>query len=176
MIYRNAVTLVLLTLIQTTYASGCHFSNGSVICNQGTTSSLTTNGMASIDNTIISGKTQTSGYLKANNSKFESLKSNGQAVLSNCTIEKDAAINGQLMAESTIFNNNLNLHSSQSKLSDSRVNKNVHVYHSNSKQSMLLLKGSTIDGDVIFDDGNGEIIMDKSSQINGSVIGGKVIQ
>lgn len=174
---KKLVAMLFLTgSVVTVNASVCRIVPGSVTCGQGTTDSLSGNGMVTVNGTTVSGETLVNGVLNADDANFFSLEVNGSAKLTQCTINDVASIKGSLTASSTKFEKKLEIYSSETRFINSKVNNELHLGHTDSgKQVVYLDNFSEVSGDIIFDDGNGEVIVRGQSKIGGKVIGGQVI-
>lgn len=169
----------LLALFLTAYITAgnatevCKILPGSTTCGAGTVNSLTGNGMVTINGTTITGSTSVNGLLSAKNASFTSLDVNGSTNLIQCKVKADAAIKGSLSAYSTKFQGKLEIHSNLTRFINSKISGDLHILHTQTKHHIVYLdKFSKVSGDVIFDDGDGEVIVRGNSQIEGKVIGG----
>lgn len=61
---------------------------------------------------------------------------------------------------------------SQLSANKKRVSGNLDLRHTNNKQIVHLENLSEITGNIIFEDGNGEVVVRGKSKIGGKVIGG----
>jgi hypothetical protein len=157
-------------------AGVCAIVPGSLTCGSGTVASLTGNGVITVNGTTVTGATQINGLLSAEDASFVSLDVNGGAKLVQCTITDAATIKGSLTASSTKFESTLEVYSSETRLINSTVRNNLHVGNTDSKKQVVYLDDySEISGDIIFDDGNGEVILRGRSKIVGKVIGGNTV-
>lgn len=65
--------------------------------------------------------------------------------------------------------------SSEIRFVNSKVSNDLHLGHTDSKKQAVYLDNfSEVSGDIIFDDGEGEVIVRGQSKIGGKVIGGQV--
>lgn len=175
-IKKLAVTLFLTGSVAAVNASVCNIVPGSVTCGQGTVDSLSGNGMVTVNGTVISGATLVNGLLNAEDANFFSLEVNGSAKLTQCTINDAASVKGSLVASSTKFEKALEVFSSETRFINSKVSNDLHLGHTDSKKQVVYLDNfSEVSGDIIFDDGQGEVIVRGQSKVGGKVIGGQVI-
>ncbi|MCH9756848.1 MAG: hypothetical protein K0U37_06640 [Gammaproteobacteria bacterium] len=157
-------------------ANVCNIEPGSVTCGKGTVTDLSGNGMVTVDGTTINEMTTVNGLLKANNAQFGSLEIHGTASLTQCVINDVADFKGTVTASSSQFRNLLDIYSNLSRFVDTKIDNNIHVHHTdNPKQVVHLEKNSVVSGDIIFDDGHGEVILRGKSTVSGKVIGGEII-
>ena len=170
-------TLFLTSSVAVVHAGVCKSVPGSVTCGVGSIDNLYGNGMVSVNGTSVTGEAIVNGLLHADDASFTSLEVNGSAKLMQCTVNDSASIKGALTASSTKFEKALDVYSSETRFINSKVNQNLHLGHTDSKKQIVYLDNfSEIVGDVIFDDGHGEVVLRGKSKIGGKVIGGQVIE
>lgn len=175
-IKKLAVMLFLTGSIAAVNASVCNIVPGSVTCGHGTVDSLSGNGMVAVNGTTVSGATHVNGLLNAEDANFFSLEVNGSAKLTQCIVNDVASIKGSLTASSTKFEKTLKVYSSETRLINSKVTNNLHLGHTDFKKQVVYLDNfSEVSGDIIFDDGEGEVILRGQSKIGGKVVGGNTI-
>lgn len=171
-----AATLCLTGSVATANAGVCNIVPGSVTCGHGTVDSLSGNGMVTVNGTTVSGATLVNGLLNADDANFYSLDVNGSAKLTQCTINDVASIKGSLTASSTKFEKTLDVYSSETRFINSKVSNDLHLGHTDSRKQVVYLDNfSEVSGDIIFDDGEGEVILRGQSKIGGKVVGGHAI-
>jgi hypothetical protein len=158
------------------HADVCNIVPGNITCNKGTVNNLIGNGTVTTKDTIVSSTTQINGLLNADNSHFFTLDVNGSAKLNQCIVDHYVQIKGSLTASSTIFSNTVEVYSNETRLINCKLNKDLHIGHTDSKKQLVYLDNSSeISGNIIFDDGEGEVILQKKSKFSGKVIGGHAI-
>lgn len=151
----------------------CKLLPGSTTCEAGTVSRLTENGVVNVNGTTVTGATIINGLLSAKDASFTSLDVNGSTHLIHCTVHGDTAIKGILSASSTTFQGKLDVYSNSTRLINSKVSGDLHILHTKPKHHIIYLDNfSEVSGDIIFDDGDGEIIVRGNSKIKGKIIGG----
>lgn len=141
-------------------------------------SNVKANGSAKLDGTTVSNLTEVNGKLTANDSTLNELNVNGSANLESCTIQGNASISGSLKGKDNTFEDTLTISSENTTLSSSSL-QSIEVRKVNSsddKQVIRLEKNTSVEGDITFASGNGEVIIDASSEVLGNVIGGTVIK
>jgi len=175
---KKIVAILFLTgTVTTVDADVCRVIPGSITCGQGITDTLSGYGVVKVKDTTVLGKTLVNGILNAKEANFFSLDVNGSAKLTHCTINDVASIKGSLTASSTQFKKNLKIYSSQTRFINSKVNNDLHVGHTDSgKQVIYLDNFSEVSGDIIFDDGDGEVFVRGQSKIGGKIVGGKQLK
>lgn len=157
-------------------ANVCNIVPGSVTCVRGSVDSLSGNGSVTVNGTTVLGATLINGLLHAEDANFFSLEVNGSVKLAQCTINDLATIKGSLSASSTKFEKTLDIFSSETRFINSKVASDLHIGHTDSKKQVVYLDNfSEIVGDIIFDDGAGEVILRGHSKIGGKVIGGHMV-
>ena len=153
----------------------CNIQPGSVTCGKGAVNSLTGNGMVSVNGTQVSGPTIVNGLLSAEDASFSTLNVNGSVNLIQCTVTSDSEIKGSLSASSTRFESKMDVYSSSIRFINSKVLGDLHILHTTPKQQFVYLDNfSEVSGDVIFDDGEGEVVLRGHSKVGGKVIGGQI--
>jgi len=157
-------------------ADVCKHAPGSVTCGKGTVSSLSGNGMVTVNGTTVEGATHINGLLNADDANFASLNVNGSITLIQCIINQNAEIKGSLKASSSKFEKSLDVFSSSIRLINTKISENLQVHHTENKtQEVFLEHNSEVSGDIIFDDGHGKVYIRGDSKIGGNVIGGEII-
>lgn len=153
----------------------CKIQPGSVTCGKGTVSNIEGNGMVTINGTTVSGSAVINGLLSATDAHFYSLEVNGNTNLTQCTINKPSEIKGSLTASSTKFETDLTIYSNSTRFINSKVNGDLHLPHTESQKQIIYLENfSEVTGDIVFDDGQGEVVVRGQSKIGGKVIGGHI--
>ena len=151
----------------------CKILPGSVTCGKGTVSELSGNGMVTVNGTTVSGEAMINGLLSATDANFSSLDVNGSANLTQCTINAKSEIKGSLTASSTKFDSGLTVYSSSTRFINSKVSGDLHLPHTETQKQIVYLDNfSEVTGDIIFDDGKGEVVVRGKSKIGGKVVGG----
>ncbi|MDX2346609.1 MAG: hypothetical protein QNK11_07065 [Legionella sp.] len=157
-------------------ANVCTIEPGSVTCGKGCVTDLSGNGIVTVNGTTVLEATSVNGLLKAHDATFGSLQINGSASLTQCIINDLADFKGTVTAASSHFKNTLEIYSTLSHFSNTKIDGSIHVHHTeNPKQVIHLEKNAYVFGDIIFDDGHGQVIVRGKSNIAGKVIGGDVI-
>ena len=166
-------TLVLTGIITTVNASTCSIVPGGVTCGHGSVDNLSGNGVASVNGTTILGETLVNGLLNAEDATFFSLEVSGSTKLVHCIINGEARIKGSLTATSTKFEQSLEVSSGETHLINSKIGHDLHIGHTDSrKQTVYLDDVSEVAGNIVFDDGQGEVIIRSQSKMGGKIIGG----
>ena len=168
--------LALLIFGGSSQASVCKSLPGNMNCGAGNVESLEVNGSANLNGTNVLGDTLINGLLIAEDSNFNGVDINGNAEFIQCSINQDAQIKGVLKASSSKFNASVGVYSSAIRLINTLVNGDIHVYHTNpSKQVVYLDNFSRVSGNIVFDDGNGEVVLRGDSKVEGKIVGGNAL-
>ncbi len=176
--FKQAVSAMLLTsAIGAVHADEvCKYMPGHITCGKGEVKKLIGNGSVTLNGTKITHKTQVNGTLNADDVTFNSLDVSGSATLTECKVLQETQIKGALKASSSVFEQPLTVHSTTTKLIDSKVNANLYIKHTDTpNQEVFLERHSEINGDIIFEDGQGKVYVRGDSKISGQVIGGNII-
>lgn len=172
---KSAVAMLLVGSVTAGHANDvCKIQPGSVTCGKGTVSNITGNGMVAINGTTVSGSAIIHGLLSATDANFSSLEVNGSANLIQCTINELSEIKGSLTASSTKFESGLIVYSSSTRFINSKVHGDLHLPHTEPQKQIVYLDNfSEVTGDIVFDDGQGEVVIRGKSKIGGKVVGGQ---
>ena len=171
-IKKVALGAILAAAMGSAQADVCKFLPGNVLCGKGTVNSISGNGMVVVNGTNVNGMTTINGMLNAKEANFLSLQVNGSANLDQCIVNQVTDIKGSLNASATKFNNSVDIHSNVTTLVNSNINGNLRVHHTDDGKQKVNLTTSSITGDIIFDDGDGEVVMHGNSKVSGNIIGG----
>lgn len=131
-------------------------------------SRLTINGSGTLTNIDVTEKLIVNGSMSASESNFQALAANGSINLYKTTVNGLSEINGRLNAESCIFNRII-VNSKRTTLSDSQT-KTIHVRRP--QEPVIELNNTKVDGDIIFDGGDGKVFLNGNSEITGKIVGG----
>jgi len=154
----------------------CTYDPGNVNCGSGTVESLQGAGTVIMNGTTVTGMTVVNGLLNADDANFNSLEVNGSVKLSQCTVNDMTDIKGSLTASSTNFKKSLKIYSEKTRFINSKIIGDLRIYHTETKKQVVYLDNySEVTGNIIFDDGAGEVIMRGKSKISGKVVGGQII-
>ncbi len=157
-------------------STGKGVRHGTQIYGKDTVDEIQVNGFVKLEGTKVLDHLQVNGCLKAENAKIEEMQVNGQATLDHCFIKQKSVICGALVATSSQFDNELSV-SSERVIFNSCVLSSLRILRVGGYQGTqaVELRGKTkINSSIIFESGNGEVIVDSDSEIIGTVIGGKI--
>lgn len=151
--------------------------NGSLTAEESQFQDLTVNGQVELDEVQIKGRASIHGALKAKESRIQHLNVSGAVELEEVEIAGPAAITGRLKAEKTKFLGPLSVVSNQIELSESEaMTIRVEVVQPPQEQIVKLEDQSRVIGNIEFVAGNGKVMVEKGSTLEGRVIGGQLIQ
>jgi hypothetical protein len=112
------------------------------------------------------------GILKAQRSSIENAKITGTCFAAESSFNHSFSLTGPLDVFRTSFSCPINITTPSAKLTESSVKGNIEFKKlEDGKISVLTLRNSSIEGNVIFEGGNGRIDADAVSHITGSVVG-----
>lgn len=171
----------------------CQYYPGAVICGKGTVDNVYVLGLATIDGTAISGTFGVTGAVNASNAVF-----NKVGCLGNIQI-KDSAVNGffdttgLVTAENVSFHNKLRnigiLTAVDSNFADAieitttqlsfknSTTKNITVHRDEHPAPKVYLQmHSLVDGNIVFESGDGVVIESEGSEVKGKVVGGTIVK
>lgn len=118
------------------------------------------------------------GSFKACQSKLMSdITVNGSSSIDDTQINGVATFRGSLVARSTQFSNKLEILSTLAELENckSQFITFKELPRKNLVQRIKLSKNTEVQGNILFEAGNGEVICDETSKIHGKIIGGILI-
>lgn len=170
-------TALLASCVSIANADTCKSEPGRITCGKGEVNSLIGNGMVTVNGTTILGDTDVNGMLNATDGSFNKLNVNGTVSLVQCTVNETAQVKGALIASSCKFENTLSIFSNMTRFINSKINYNLTINHTDNKEQIVYLDNhSEVNGDIIFEDKNGKVIVRGGSKVTGNIYGGKLIQ
>ncbi len=139
-------------------------------------SSVTTNGSLFLKNTIVSDSVSVNGMLYSVLSDLGSLQINGECKLEDTTIRGNSLVNGSFTANRCHFLGGLSVASEITYLENSTASQVVirRISNSDSVQSLMISGKSLIRGDIVFESGQGNVVIKGDIEIQGDVVGGTV--
>ncbi len=141
-----------------------------------TLASVEANGYVTLDGTFVRKALHVNGNLNANKAKINLLRVNGRASLSDCTVEGKTDITGFLTAINTTFRSDVVVSAQRIRFSGCSIDQLVikKPFWSFGKQVVELSDKTICKGPIIFESGNGRVVLAGNSQIIGSVNGALV--
>jgi hypothetical protein len=141
-----------------------------------TLESLEVLGSIKLNGTTVSKRLLVTGHLIANSAHLHEIEAEGDVKLKDSNLEAQVCVSGSLQAcgsefcQPLIFTGQKALFS-KCKLSGITVRRDAAF---KAKQILELKDRTIVDGPVVFEGGNGEVLLYAGSKIHGSVTGGKV--
>jgi len=128
--------------------------NGKLTAANADLNNVVLNGASEISNSKITGIAEVNGSLMANNVNFA----------------KDLILNGKMQATHCNFMQDITANTEVLELSKSKA-KRIHIIQG--KEPVVKISaGTVVLGDIVFDSGKGQVIIDKSSKVIGSIYSG----
>lgn len=149
---------------------------GTQVYGKETIDEIRVNGFVKLDGTIVSDYLQVNGRLKAEDAQIEEMQINGQATLDYCSLRRKSTICGALIATFSKFAEELSI-SSERVIIDSCESNSLRILQIGGYRGIQVveLRGKTkITGSIIFESGNGEVVVSPESEITGAIIGGQI--
>ncbi len=134
------------------------------------------NGNLTLDGTTIKGLLYVNGRLKADGADIGELEVNGSVALRDTQVQGASVVNGLFEAKKSTLGP-LSIAARTVKLVASEV-ESIQVRQITGlriTQNVELKDGTIVNGDIVFDGDKGEVIIDATSKVRGSVKGAKVI-
>lgn len=135
-------------------------------------------GLARLNGTTVRTLTQIRGSLLAQYARLSSLEVNGEANLNHTVISGPATVVGTLRTQNTTISGPLTLDTQKAYLTSTKL-QSITVRKDASlkgKQVLELRQGTQVHGPIIFESGRGEVYLDPSSKLHGSITGGRAIK
>jgi hypothetical protein len=152
---------------------GKNGSSGIVHYGKETLSRLDAKGFVTLDGTFVRKATDVMGNFSATNSHLNSLMIQGRTSLSGCVVEGDVMASGLFSAEHTTFRAPVIVSSHSVAFSDCQLNTIVikKPFWSIGQQVLELSDKSICKGSIVFEGGDGKIVLKGQAQVLGSVQG-----
>ena len=159
------ISLVLLLPYATLHASQIQYGKERLESLQGS-------GRVVLNETQIVGYVDVNGSLFANGAHLGSASINGQATLYDSTVEGKSVINGSLCAEKCTFRSAIDATAQKVSFTECNLN-SIHITKTpwpNGKQ-VVKLSNCNCRGGIVFDSGDGIVILKNKSLVQGKVVG-----
>ncbi|MBS0633875.1 MAG: hypothetical protein JSR37_00245 [Verrucomicrobia bacterium] len=155
---------------------GKNVSSGIVHYGKETLSRLEAKGFVTLDGTYVRKGVDVVGNLSATNSHLNSLMVQGRTNLVGSVVEGDVLVNGFFGAEHTTFRAPLVVSAQSITLKDCQLHTIVikKPFWSIGQQVLELTDKSICKGSIVFESGNGKIVLTGNSQALGSVQGAEI--
>lgn len=155
-----------------------------------TLDSLTCYGSADLDNVVINGPLTSYGRVTADVLNVHGpVVVHGHATVNDVNVKDDLIVYGRLHLHKGFIAGTTNIYGradiEESNLHDlivyakkiivtSSIIKNIYMKNEYGRTTVTLV-GSTVDGDIIFDGGNGKVILERGASVGGVVHGGTIV-
>ncbi len=140
--------------------------------------SLNATGLVRLNGTEVSDALHITGSLICRNAQIGSLDVQGEANLTETTVLKGVSVMGLIQAIRSTFKEPITILSQRAVFTASTLEgitvKKDSAYKG--KQIIELRQGTIVNGPIEFESGKGEVIIFSSSQVLGTVKGGKIIK
>jgi hypothetical protein len=140
------------------------------------TQTLNVQGPASLKNCHVFSKTLIQGPLKATSSTFKTLEVKGPINFDKCTVSTSTVVFGPVIADESQFQD---ITAHNAIIISHSTAKSIHLKsssHARKDDKIELLKGSTVQGNIVLENIKPKIHIDKTSKHNGKVIEEKIIK
>lgn len=164
---------------------------GSVVCGDGVIDNVNATLSAKFNGTTVTDQTTVDGFFNTENANLNHVQANGIAHINDTVIKGDFKFNGSLTLKGVkllailsmtgfltvedsqlgvidITSNNISLKGTSTK--DITVHKTMH-----DKETIYLQTGTTVNGNITFESGNGYVV-EEGGTVIGNVIGGKIVR
>jgi hypothetical protein len=153
----------------------CKTSAGTTFCGSGTTKNVDAVGYVNIDGTTITDHLGVMGKVSAANANIGSVKCIGEMSIKGSVIQNGFEIIGFVNAASTNFLGSIEITGPETTFDGSSM-KNITIKRAEHSGEKIYLEGnSVVNGNIVFESGNGYVIENNGSSISGKVIGGQII-
>lgn len=140
-------------------------------CGEGKLSDLHIAGKATLKGTTVLGDTHIAGMLNATNVNLNTLYVAGKASIDRSQIRGKAKISGLLISCKNKFAHKLTISSDKTYLEETESG-DIEISRGGDTQVLYLGNQTVIHGNITFTDKHGLVLLDKTSKIEGHVIGG----
>lgn len=151
-------------------------SSGVVVYGTETLNGVQGNGFVTLDGTTVLGVVHVNGHLDAKNAKMASLSVNGNVCLTKSRVLGNSDITGFMSAVGSKFDGDIAISSKKITLDNCQathilVRKTAWSFGS---QVVELNHKSKVTGGIIFEAGDGRVLLSPDSHVGGRVIGGQI--
>lgn len=179
------------SFLSTNAADVCKYKvTGSVVCGNGVIDNVNATLSAKLNGTTVTNQITVDGFLNTENANLNNVQANGIAHINGTVVTGDFKFNGSLTLKEVklsgildmtgfltaedsqlgtidITSNNISLKGTSTK--DITVHKTKH-----DKETIYLQTGTTVNGNITFESGNGYVV-EEGGTVIGNVIGGKIV-
>ena len=140
-----------------------------------TLESLEILGTIKLNKTTISKVLKVTGNLVATSAHLNEIEAEGDIKLNDTTLDSKVIITGSLQAQDSHFHQLLTFTGQKALFSGCSLSSIAVRRDASFKAKQVIeLKKTVVDGSIVFEGGNGEVILYPGSKIRGSVTGGKI--
>ena len=155
------------TVTQSNHISFC----GSAHLKEMSYASITINGTAKLDNVTVTEKLTINGSLLATKSTIHTINANGKIDLQKTTINGPCKINGYLNAQNSTLDQII-VSSERITFYDSTTKTITIKKTKEHGEQIVELNSTKVDGNIVFEGGNGKVLSTGNSEITGKIDGG----
>lgn len=146
---------------------------GGTACGSGKVDSVESQGVVNITGTEVTGKVKVQGSFNVKKAILNTIEVHGSTAISDSRVLGKSSFLGSLEASSTIFNNDINIHSNEVEFNSCQVNSMSIT--SDKKNSIVKLSGNTQAKRITFNQPGGEVWLYDNAKVIEKVVSGKVI-
>ncbi|MCH1429452.1 MAG: hypothetical protein GWP59_08975 [Chlamydiales bacterium] len=135
-------------------------------------------GSIDLEGVEVKKTTKVQGAAKIEGGRFLDLIVSGVLDVEDAKIQGNTEVIGELDAESTEFQQQLMFTGEELELKSSTANDIVIKVNGSKKhiQRLHIKEGSKVSGNITFESGNGEVVIDEESSFSGNLEGGKIVE
>lgn len=135
-------------------------------------------GSIDLEGVEVKKTTKVQGAAKIEGGRFSDVMVSGLLDVEDAKIQGNAEVVGELDAESTEFQQQLTFTGEELELKSSTANDIIIKVNGSKKhiQRLHIKEGSKVSGNITFESGNGEVVIDEESSFSGNLEGGKVVE
>ena len=167
-----------LLLASSTWAkeSVCKRHAGVTACKQGLVSQIQASGIVDIEKTAVEGMCNIRGQYAIKKATLQAANLYGNGSINDSHIIGKARIFGNINAVTSRFDDRLDVWSNRLTLEKVQM-KNLHMHTSQTPGGIVMIgAGSSVLGDIIFEDAPGIVKMHNTVKMVGKVVNGKIVK
>lgn len=132
-------------------------------------------GLVKLNGTSVSDL-EVKGSLVSKDAQLGTIVVYGEANLRDTTVKGTTFIIGSMQSQGSVFQQTITLCTPKAVFTKTRIDSLTFQKDAGfkGKQVLELKQGTTVSGSIHFESGKGEVIVDSTSRINGTVTGGKI--
>ena len=166
-----------LCLISTGYCyAACDYSPAGATCNDTSVDNLNAAGIVVLKKTTVARKTSISGTVDSYATNLNTVDIRGKAKLVDTKVASEFKIKGYLEAIDSDFIGPVIINANKAMFNNSHIGSSIAM-SADAPKSKLVLSGTTsIQGDINFSNGNGEVFLGPNAKVTGKVTGGRIVK